>query len=422
MTVKTLNLPIALVEKITASYQSTGVKRPEAIRYGLADFLLLPIEQQVLDSDAIAKILSIEEELTCRCISVRLPDELLVSVEKLADGKNLSVTIAWMLARILYCPLSKVDTECTERLLYVLGNKWNPKMQAAIKRIEDTAETEWKVSVETCAGALGIFSRSDFATKKILNDSDWNKVNLLRVIRDYHRELIVLARALEVRESTFDSLKNCDVKPSKSANIAAAARFLYLNLNSHMGECCNFDKDADNCKYHARLSQIYPLHKKLQEVSIFDKDIFDILNMYHKKGEADNTLFVVDPPYLDTSGYEKRLVSHEPSYGKGFGMEQHKKLSGLLRRIKQKDGNDFIYFCRVTVPRTKNQKTKECKNTPEELRKMDRDLELEIGRLYCGHGFYYTDVHTLSDGTVERIITSFNFDGATPYGSERGRK
>lgn len=422
MTVKTLNLPTTLIEKITVSYQPTNAKRAEAIRNGLADFLLLPIEQQILDSSAIAEILSIEEQLNCQCISVRLPDELLGIVEKLTEGSTLSVTITRMLARILYCPLSQVNAECTKRLLYVLGNKWNLKMQMAIKHIEETAETNWKVSVETCAGALGIFSRSDFAPNKILNDSDWNKANLLRVIRDYHRELIVRARALEVQKSTFNTLKNCNVKPSKSANIAAAARFLYLNLNSYMGECDSFNKDADNHKYHAWLSQIYPLHKKLQGVAIFDRDIFDILKKYRKKDGADRTLFIVDPPYLDTSGYEKRLVSREPSYGKKFELKEHQKLANLLRSIKQKDGNDFIYFCRVTVPRSKDHKTKVCKNTPEELKKMDRELELEIGHLYYGHDFYYTDVHTLNDGTVEQIITSFNFDGATLYGTERGRK
>lgn len=419
MTAKSLKLPKALVEKMMEFYQLTKDNRSKAIRNGLADFLLMPLDEQVVDKNALEKLLTVEEELTCISISVRMPDELLDVVEKLAGGQNLSETITWMLSRVLYRSLEMVNTECTERLLYVLGNKWNSEMQKAIAHIKETAKAEWKVTVETCAGALAIFTNHEFAQDKILNDNDWNKSNLLKVIRDYPRELIVRSRALEVNADTFDILKDCSVTPQKSADVAAAVRFLYLNLNSHMGECDSFDKNASKEKFYKRLEQVHPLHLKLQNVEIHDKDIFDILKKYRKKDEADRTLFIIDPPYLGTSGYEKRLVSKEPSYGLKFGLEQHQKLAKLLHNIKKKDGNDFIYFCRITATRSKDQKTKENKQTAEELAKMDRDLELEIGRLYFGHGYYYLDVNTLSDGTVERIITSFDFDGAIEYGKGR---
>lgn len=416
MTVKSLKLPTVIIKKLITFYNLQNENRSEAIRRGLADFLLLPFEEQVVNEDALEKLLIVEEELDCQKISVRFPDDLLAVIEKLAGEESLSEAITWILAHILYHPLETVDTGRAERLLYVMGNKWNSEMQKAIKHIAETADTAWDNSVETCAGGLGIFSNIMFAQNQILNDNDWNKANLLKVIRDYPREFITGARALEVNADTFDLLKNCNATPSKSPNIAAAVCFLYLNLNSVLGQCECFDKDATSEKYYERLGQIYPLHRRLQGVHIFDKDIFYILKKYRK---TEKTLFFVDPPYLGTSGYEKRIVRNEPPYGLKFGLEQHQKLATILRNIKQKDGNDFIYFCRITATRHKNQKTKECKNTAEELAKMDRCIQREIGRLYFGHGFYYADVNVSSDGTTERIITSFSFDGANEYGKER---
>lgn len=416
MTVKTLKIPMELIDKLKKAYELPKENRSKAIRKGLADFFLLPFKEQVVDEDALEKLLTIEEELNRKKISIRIPDDLLAVVEKLAGEESLSVTVTWILAHILYRPLETANTECTERLLYVMGNKWNPEMQKAIRQIVETADTKWKNSVETCAGGLGIFSNVEFAQKKkILNDNDWNKSNLLKAIRDYPRELIVKVRALEVNKRTFNMLRDCKVTPSKSVNIAAAARFLYLNLNSVMGESECFDKASTDEKYINRLGQVYPLHLRLQNVEILDMDIFDALKKYRK---TDKTVFIVDPPYLNTSGYEKRFARNEPSYGKTFGLEQHRKLATILRNIKQKEGNDFIFFCRVTATRHKDQKTKQCKDTPTELAKLDRELQREIGRLYFGRGFYYMDVNTSSDGTTERIITSFSFNGATEYGSK----
>ena len=418
MTVKTLNIPKALIDQIKKLHELPKENLSESIRRGLDDFLLLPFEEQVVNDKALETLLTVKKELTCQKISVKFPDDLLAVIEKLAGAETLSITVTRILALILCRPLETDNTECTERLLYVMGNKWNSEMQKAIKQIAETADTKWENLVETCVGGLGIFSNVEFAQKKqVINDNDWNKANLLKVIRDFPRELIVRVRALEVNKRTFDILKYCKVTPSKSPNIAAAARFLYLNLNSVMGECECFDKDSTNKKFFKRLGQVYPLHLRLQNVEIHDKDIFDVLKKFRKTAK---TLFIIDPPYLGTSGYEKRIVRNEPSYGKTFGLEQHRKLATILRNIKQKEGNDFIYFCRVTVTRHKDKDTNEYKNTPEELAKMDRNLQREIGRLYFGRGFYYMDVNTSSDGTTERIITSFYFDGATPYGCERG--
>ena len=47
----------------------------------------------------------------------------------------------------------------------------------------------------------------------------------------------------------------------------------------------------------------------------------------------------------------------------------------------------------------------------------DRHMLGRIDDLYWGYGFYYIDVPYSNDGTIEHVITSFDFDGAKPYGS-----
>lgn len=45
-----------------------------------------------------------------------------------------------------------------------------------------------------------------------------------------------------------------------------------------------------------------------------------------------------------------------------------------------------------------------------------------IDDLYWGYGYYYIDVlYDKEDNTTERIITSFYFSGAQPYGNGRGQ-
>lgn len=63
----------------------------------------------------------------------------------------------------------------------------------------------------------------------------------------------------------------------------------------------------------------------------------------------------------------------------------------------------------------KDQKIKDIIN-PGELDTGDRHLRGKIDDLYWGYGFYYIDIPYDKDGTIERIITSFEFDGAIPYG------
>lgn len=410
----TLTLPTALIDQCKQTYQTEN--QSQAINTALSDYLLLPYDEQKIDDDAIIELLSAEDERNCRKVGIRIPADMLTIISELARENNRSETVMRMLANILVHPLNP-DAKPTSRLLYILGNKWNPAMQDAIKQIHTNRSCAWEHSVETCFGGCGIFANFKFAPNRIIADSDWRKANLLRAIQTSPRVLIQRARTFKVNRKTFADLKEKmeAVTPASSINMEAAAIFLYLNLTSELGLCKSFGKDATDSKYRKRLGQIHPLHLELQGVKIGDKDIFVTLKKYRKMS---NTLFIVDPPYLDTTGYKDRVVTEEPAYGMEFGLKQHRDLARLLRNIKQKNGNDFMYFCRITVNREVDQTTKNPKKSKKELEQEDKRLKRKIDRLYPGYDLYYLDVQTLSDGTIERIITTFPFEGKQQYGKE----
>lgn len=402
----TFTIPTALIEMCKQTYGTTNTSA--AITNALTDFLLLPYKEQTLDTFAIHQLLpDVEDRKATKKITLRLDSNLRNVMEELAGRNTLAQTAQLMISRTLYALQQGRSVSSNTVLLYILGNKRNPQMQRALKNIKDTAQgVNWKTSVETCAGVLGIYAKSKFADTEILNDNDWKKVNLYRAIQKNPRRLITLARALKVDETTFDAQKdllNC-AEESKQINYEAAAAYLYLNKNSYRHEGTKLDSTASNARYYKVLSAINPLHHRMNQKDSTGKATefqnTDLIKIIEKNRRKKDVLFVIDPPYLDTDLYN--------TASKKFGETEHKKLSHLLYLVKKNNGNNFIYFCRITASKKDQSKP----NAAD----WDRHMKGRIDDLYYGQGFFYIDVK-LDDATIERVITSFNFDGATAYGS-----
>lgn len=144
---------------------------------------------------------------------------------------------------------------------------------------------------------------------------------------------------------------------------------------------------------------------RLANVSILENDLFHIIKKYMYDQD---TLFIVDPIYLDTNVYTQRTIRTATKHGANFGWKEHQQLAKVLQKIS----GDFIYFCRITATRHRNQQGNLTDDT-ETLARADIEMRGRIDDLYWGHGFYFFDVSL--DVGVERIITSFPFEGATPY-------
>lgn len=409
--VTTLTLPTALVEECKGIYNTDNTSA--AIINALADFLLIFPAELELDTFAIYQLLP-DPEVRHENVkfSIRIPRKLYNVILTLSDDNTFSETVFRMLSRTLYSAFQMAHSArpCS-KLLYVWGNKWNQHMQDQLRIIKDTAKNvTWDTSVEVCAGGLGIHSNIKFADTEILNDLNWNTINLYKAIQENPRELIIRARSLNVDKWTFNQQKNLlkNFTPSSSVDYEAAACYLFLNINSYKSFCDTPDiplNDSKYSKYFKRLESIYPLHQRLTQcgnpeklaTKLCNDDIFKVIEKYRKK---ENTLFIVDPPYLDADLYNDKKNE--------FGEEKHKHLANLLRLVKKNNGNDFIYFCRITAP-------KKYQSKPD-AEAYNRHMKGCIEDLYWGHGFYYIDIPTLPDGTIERIITSFDFDGAIKFG------
>lgn len=124
-------------------------------------------------------------------VSIRLPEVVLKKIKELRRSTNISETIELMAIAVLQTPASSISQELpTSGLLYVLGNKYRTEMLDAILHIGNTSNHSWDFSVETCAGRLGIHSEHQFDPVEVVNDDDFDKINLYKAVQENPRKLI----------------------------------------------------------------------------------------------------------------------------------------------------------------------------------------------------------------------------------------
>lgn len=456
--IMTVSLCPALIEQLQLLLHTKNYS--ETIFHSIAYYFFLSPNDLYINNDFyLRQYLSAEERHTKKNYSIRFKDTLITHLsnpekekkttsnknnkedtneeikEKNKEKKpNISNTINHILAVALHLLKNinidettdeinnKTTDETTNKpLIHILGSKWDARMRDAIDKIFTTSNIDWETSVETCTDALEIHMNHCHAKSQVINDDDWNKMNLYRAIKESPEELILKMICIPVDRNTFNELKEeaakekellkqSKIKVSSKIDINAAARYLYLNIVSfrHMGN--TFLNTIKEENYRETLSRIYSFHKKLKDTVIDEKDIFKIINKYRKNP---NTLFIVDPNYLNANAYLDRIIKKPEEYGAAFGLNEHKKLAKLLCSTKKNFGNDFIYFCRITTTRKKD-KQNNLISDPKELEILDRDLKETINDLYYNHGLYYLDVE-LDNGIIERIITSFPFENAISY-------
>lgn len=412
----------------------------EAVNKGLMGFLSNPSFSKHMDDFALHQLLSIEERITTNSYTIRIPEKLMDIIRESESEDEATTKITFkrtntmfglatiMLANYLYysthvhtsamppLPSEKIKVDTSMKLLTLLGSKWNPQMQSAIERIYRTSGKTWLTSIEPFAGALGIFANFRFATHEIINDLDLKKVNLYRTIQNDMDMFLLSMLSESVDEKTFENKRKifeAGVSLNNSKyNLEAAVLFLYLNLLSVRGSGTSFKGMLNS--YKKKLGAIAPLNERLKDTEICGINALEVISRHMKDK---NAIFIVDPPYLDTDVYSKNI----DNAAKEFGYAEHIELAKLLRNTHSRHGNDFIYFCRTTTTRCHNQKTKEVTNSAE-LNTGDRHMQGRIDDLYWGYGYYYMDIPYNKDGTTERVITSFKFAGAQPYGQGRGQK
>lgn len=401
-TPRSLKFSRALIDKISEFYMAHSKCRPksdsEGILYGLLAYAGRKINVMETRRLHITLIPSAEERLTLHPTSVRIPDALYADLQETAA--QCEVTAQEIAVLILVDVIAQNNPP--RHALRIPGSKRDPRMQKAISNIlcncnNNLGSHYYDASVEPCGGALEIHQNFVVADEEIIGDIDPEKVNFYRVIQKHHKAFVSCALSYEVNQDTFKRL-NANVPCNK---IERAVRYFYLCLNSTRNNGEKY-KGLKLRTYWNAVAATYILHTRLQATRIYLRDLFKTLES--RNLPTGKTLLIVDPPYLATHAYASNLTYQE-----------HERLSKRLLSLCKGENRDLLYFCRITDGHDKIDP-----NEQAIKKKNDQIMQGLIDDLYFGHGLYYTDVH-LDHGIIERIITSFPFEGATLYGRKNDR-
>lgn len=388
---RTFELSQALLDKFKEFCQDSIGYQPrnasEAIQYALLAYSGRKINVGKTQKQHILLIPDSAKRLTVLQTSVRISDALYADLQKIAT--KLNVTVQEMPALIMVDLLTKNDLPL--HALRIPGSKRDKRMQEAITKV--LGNRHYDASVEPCGGALEIHLNFKVADTEIVCDIDPEKVNFYQIIQTHHQTFVARILSYPVNPATFNMIKE-----SKPANkIDKAVRYFYLTLHSTRNNRTDYHKISLR-EYWNAIAATYALHARLQNTHIYQCDLFKTLEC--KNLPEGRTLLIVDPPYLETKAY-----SHNLTYA------DHCKLSKRLLHLHQKNGHDFVYFCRVTARHDHKD------DAAKQAKKVQNDLIMkgQIDDMYYGHGLFFIDI-PLDNGVIERIIASFRFEGATLYG------
>lgn len=389
---RTFKLSQALLDQMEAFCQDRIGFQPqnasETILYALLAHSGRKINVPKTQERHILLIPDPAERLTILTPSVRIPDALYADLQETAT--KLNVTVQEMPALIMVDLLTQNDPP--RHALRIPGSKRDERMLEAITKV--LGNRHYDTSVEPCGGALEIHLNFKVAETEIVCDTDPDKINLYRVMQTHHKAFVTRALSYQIDSATFSIMKNC--KPTNS--IDKAVRFFYLNLTSARNSGETF-KGMTPRTYWNSLAVTYALHTRLLNTQIHKRDIFYTLS--GKNLPDGRTLLIVDPPYIKTKAYHQNL-----------SRSKHRKLATRLQNLCRKGTFDLVYFCRITAGHDKADPAQQAK---KELN--DVIMKGLVDDLYYNHDLFFIDV-PLDNGVIERIITSFPFEGATPYGRE----
>lgn len=177
--------------------------------------------------------------------------------------------------------------------------------------------------VEPCVGMGGVFlRRSRPAPVEVINDVAGDVANLFRVVRRHYEPLVDELTWLLTSRAEFERMQRVD--PSTLTDIERAVRFLYLQRLGFGGkvEGRTFGVDRQGrAGFRPALlrAELRLLGRRLDAVTIEQLDLADLIRRY----DGPTTLFYIDPPYDETTGY-----------GMPFPRERYVELADQLAGIR----------------------------------------------------------------------------------------
>lgn len=187
-----------------------------------------------------------------------------------------------------------------------------------------------KAYIEVFGGGLWVLFNKPVTRPEIINDINSELINFWRVVQNKYEEFREKCKYLIPSRELFVEYKAQDI--SHLSEIDRAVRFFYINRTCFGGDMNNPRFGSSNSR-RSNLCTItddfekfmHPIHKRLKDVYIENLDWEDLIKKYDVREnikENQSVLFYLDPPYVETYGYEH-----------GFTNEDHEKLANLLRNV-----------------------------------------------------------------------------------------
>ncbi len=179
-----------------------------------------------------------------------------------------------------------------------------------------------KCYVEPFCGGAAMFFMKPSAEVEVINDVNSDLVNLYRVVKNHLEEFIRQFKWSLISREMFKWLDETPV--STLTDIQRAARFYYLQKSSFgaRGETFGIAPSRSPSFNLLRLEEtLSEAHLRLSRVYVEHMDWHACIAKY----DRDYTLFYLDPPYWETTGY-----------GVDFSFSEYEKMADLMRTSKGK--------------------------------------------------------------------------------------
>ena len=176
-----------------------------------------------------------------------------------------------------------------------------------------------------CGAAWVLFGKSETCSKcEVINDLDGELVRFWRCVQRHYLPLVDLFRTSIVSREVFEWLKM--ERPETLTDLQRAARYYYLQRSGFGGKVKGrtFGYSTErppNLDVVSISDDLLDVHRRLAHVTVEHLDGLDCIRRYDRPA----TLFFIDPPYLETAGYE---VS--------FPEERYADLAAVLGTVKGK--------------------------------------------------------------------------------------
>ncbi len=232
--------------------------------------------------------------------------------------------------------------------------------------------------------------------EELLNDGEYDNINLLFVIQTRITILSSILSCLPVNKEIYDLLK----KKLKSINcvpilgdIDKAAIYYYINFLSAKGTGLYFNETFTEETLLQGLTSLAKISKRLQNAIITQEDIFIFLKkILRQKGSLEKVIIYLDPPYMGTEDYYKAFNSKDEKF--------HEKLKELIIKLKKR-GAKIILSYRATVTSSNSYTTSE-------------KVQKKLDKLYMNRGFFIQS-QKVTNNQIEILLTSEQVEGSIPY-------